>query len=104
MVDLQCGSTPASVQPARATHEPICSARPSASASPHRPTAGDPPKELVQLGFLRSATGMDSIREVIAFPKTGGGVDPLTDDPASITAQPRKESGIDAKPKQVDQA
>lgn len=47
---------------------------------------------------------MDSIREVIAFPKTGGGVDPLTDDPASITAQPRKESGIDAKPKQVDQA
>lgn len=36
--------------------------------------------------------GMDSIREVIAFPKTGGGVDPLTDAPAPITAQQRKES------------
>jgi aspartyl-tRNA synthetase len=47
---------------------------------------------------------MDSIREVIAFPKTGGGVDPLTDAPTPITAQQRKESGIDAKPKQVDQA
>jgi aspartyl-tRNA synthetase len=47
---------------------------------------------------------MDSIREVIAFPKTGGGVDLLTDAPAPITAQQRKESRIDAKPKQVDQA
>src|SRR4029453_4120186 len=33
--DLQCGSTPASLQPAPAIHEPICSTRPSASASPH---------------------------------------------------------------------
>ena len=40
----------------------------------------------------------DSIREVIAFPKSGGGVDPLTDAPAPITAQQRKESGIDAVP------
>jgi aspartyl-tRNA synthetase len=56
-------------------------------------------------GSLRHrTTGMDSIREVIAFPKTGGGVDPLTDAPAPITAQQRKESGIYAKPKQVDQA
>jgi aspartyl-tRNA synthetase len=47
---------------------------------------------------------MESIREVIAFPKTGGGIDPLTDAPAPITARQRKESGIDAKPKQVDQA
>jgi aspartyl-tRNA synthetase len=46
---------------------------------------------------------VDSIREVIAFPKTGGGVDPLTDAPAPITAQQRKESGIDARPKKVDQ-
>ena len=43
-------------------------------------------------------SGVDSIREVIAFPKTGGGVDPLTDAPAPITAQQRKESGIDHKP------
>ena len=42
--------------------------------------------------------GADSIRDVIAFPKSGGGVDPLTDAPAPITAQQRKESGIDAKP------
>ena len=41
--------------------------------------------------------GVDSIREVIAFPKSGGGVDPLTDAPAPITPQQRKESGIDAK-------
>jgi aspartyl-tRNA synthetase len=38
---------------------------------------------------------MDSIREVIAFPKSGGGVDPLTDAPAPITAQQRKEAGVD---------
>ncbi|MGH7290630.1 MAG: hypothetical protein ACREJT_05430, partial [Myxococcota bacterium] len=45
----------------------------------------------------------DSIREVIAFPKSGGGVDPLTDAPAPITAQQRKESGIDAKPKRSEE-
>ncbi len=48
--------------------------------------------------------GVDSIREVIAFPKSGGGVDPLTDAPAPITPQQRKESGIDAKPKEAAQA
>ena len=42
--------------------------------------------------------GFDSIRDVIAFPKSGGGVDPLTEAPAPITAQQRKEAGIDAKP------
>jgi aspartyl-tRNA synthetase len=41
---------------------------------------------------------------VIAFPKTGGGVDPLTGAPASITAQQRKESGIDAAPKKLEQS
>ena len=53
------------------------------------------------LGFERLilfCTGMDNIRDVIAFPKSGGGVDPLTDAPAPITAQQRKESGIDFKP------
>ena len=40
--------------------------------------------------------GSDSIREVIAFPKSGGGVDPLTDAPAPITAEQRKEAGVDA--------
>ncbi|OSC37870.1 aspartate--tRNA ligase [Mycobacterium decipiens] len=68
---------------------------------------GAPPHGGIAFGWDRTTAllaGMDSIREVIAFPKTGGGVDPLTDAPAPITAQQRKESGIDAKPKQVEQA
>ncbi|HWF28293.1 MAG TPA: aspartate--tRNA ligase [Mycobacterium sp.] len=68
---------------------------------------GAPPHGGIAFGWDRInalLSGVDSIREVIAFPKTGGGVDPLTDAPAPITAQQRKESGIDAKPKQVDQA
>ena len=47
-------------------------------------------------------TGSDSIREVIAFPKTGGGGDPLTGAPTPITAQQRKEAGIDAEPRRED--
>ncbi|MGV0834606.1 aspartate--tRNA ligase [Mycolicibacterium thermoresistibile] len=65
-------------------------------------TFGAPPHGGIAFGWDRITAllaGMDSIREVIAFPKTGGGVDPLTDAPAPITAQQRKESGIDAKPK-----
>lgn len=68
---------------------------------------GAPPHGGIAFGWDRTTAllaGMDSIREVIAFPKTGGGVDPLTDAPAPITAQQRKESGIDAQPKQVQQA
>ncbi|MDT4894867.1 MAG: aspartyl-tRNA synthetase, partial [Pseudonocardiales bacterium] len=42
----------------------------------------------------------DSIRDVIAFPKTGGGYDPLTGAPAPITPEQRKEAGIDAQPEQ----
>ena len=42
--------------------------------------------------------GADSIREVIAFPKSGGGYDPLTAAPAPITAGQRAEAGVDAKP------
>jgi aspartyl-tRNA synthetase len=67
-------------------------------------TFGAPPHGGIAFGWDRInalLSGTDSIREVIAFPKTGGGVDPLTDAPAPITAQQRKESGIDAKPKQV---
>ena len=62
---------------------------------------GAPPHGGIAFGWDRITAllaGMDSIREVIAFPKTGGGVDPLTDAPAPITAQQRKESGIDATP------
>lgn len=68
---------------------------------------GAPPHGGIAFGWDRTTAllaGMDSIREVIAFPKTGGGVDPLTDAPAPITAQQRKESGIDAQPKRVQHA
>ncbi len=70
-------------------------------------TFGAPPHGGIAFGWDRInalLSGVDSIREVIAFPKTGGGVDPLTNAPAPITAQQRKESGIDAKPKGVDGA
>ena len=62
---------------------------------------GAPPHGGIAFGWDRITAllaGMDSIREVIAFPKSGGGVDPLTGAPAPITPQQRKESGIDAKP------
>ena len=65
-------------------------------------TYGAPPHGGLAFGWDRTTAllaGADSIREVIAFPKSGGGQDPLTGAPAPITAQQRKESGIDAKPK-----
>ena len=68
-------------------------------------TFGAPPHGGIAFGWDRInalLSGMDSIREVIAFPKSGGGVDPLTEAPAPITAQQRKESGIDAKPEKEE--
>jgi aspartyl-tRNA synthetase len=68
-------------------------------------TFGAPPHGGIAFGWDRITAllaGADSIREVIAFPKSGGGVDPLTDAPAPITPQQRKESGIDAPPKKAD--
>lgn len=70
-------------------------------------TFGAPPHGGIAFGWDRITAllaGVDSIREVIAFPKSGGGVDPLTDAPAPITAQQRKEAGIDAKPEKLDKA
>jgi aspartyl-tRNA synthetase len=68
-------------------------------------TFGAPPHGGIAFGWDRITAllaGMDSIREVIAFPKSGGGVDPLTGAPAPITPQQRKESGIDAKPQKLE--
>ncbi|UPK64135.1 aspartate--tRNA ligase [Rhodococcus pyridinivorans] len=62
---------------------------------------GAPPHGGIAFGWDRITAllaGMDSIREVIAFPKSGGGVDPLTDAPGPITPEQRKETGIDFVP------
>ncbi len=62
---------------------------------------GAPPHGGIAFGWDRICAllaGADSIREVIAFPKSGGGYDPLTGAPAPITPEQRKEAGVDAKP------
>lgn len=63
---------------------------------------GAPPHGGIAFGWDRIVSllvGAKSIRDVIAFPKIGNGWDPLTDAPAPITVQQRKEAGVDAKPK-----
>jgi aspartyl-tRNA synthetase len=62
---------------------------------------GPPPHGGIALGWDRVImllAGVETIRDVIAFPKAASGADPLTGAPTPITAAQRREAGIDAKP------
>ncbi|WP_193095287.1 aspartate--tRNA ligase [Brevibacterium sp. FME17] len=66
---------------------------------------GAPPHGGIAFGWDRIVSllaGVDSIREVIAFPKTGAGYDPLTQAPAPITDTQRAEAGVDFEPEDDD--
>lgn len=67
---------------------------------------GAPPHGGIAFGWDRIVSLLahtDSIRDTIAFPKSGGGFDPLTGAPAPITPEQRKEAGVDAVAKKADQ-
>ncbi|HWK76422.1 MULTISPECIES: aspartate--tRNA ligase [unclassified Microbacterium] len=66
---------------------------------------GAPPHGGIALGMdrvLQHLTKTESIREVIAFPKTGNGFDPLTSAPAPITDAQRAEAGVDFVPEDAE--
>jgi aspartyl-tRNA synthetase len=58
---------------------------------------GAPPHGGIAFGIDRIVTicaGRESIREVIAFPKTATGMDPLTGAPAPVDAAQLRELGL----------
>src|SRR5699024_12053162 len=68
---------------------------------------GAPPHGGIAFGWDRIVAllaGAAAIRDVIAFPKSGGGYDPLTGAPAPITAAQRKAAGADATPENAKPA
>jgi aspartyl-tRNA synthetase len=65
---------------------------------------GPPPHGGIALGLDRLCAllaGAESIREVIAFPKTASGGDPLTGAPTPITPAQRKEAAVDFVPEEI---
>jgi aspartyl-tRNA synthetase len=68
---------------------------------------GPPPHGGIALGWDRLCAllaGVDSIREVIAFPKTASGGDPLTGAPTPVSIDQLREAGVLARPAKAEPA